>query len=528
MSLKRFAIRTKKSLSGLYSPNIATDHSLLSPVQPEKEENFQPKTSPDVSPGFDEFGFHRGTSSPSRDSPSKRFRFIGSLRKYRSENGNNNNNHKTDDNETSFTPTKPLIQTETPQRKSRPALKFEGTPLDQPMFEPGRNVSSSSESEVYHSSPIAVPSSAKQIIPNISSNTPPNDAVFRVGTVPESPAPLQKASVQESIISHRRPGPIPKLHNFGQLSKATRDPNLTPMPGSNLPLEEPCHSDKKVPCETIAPGRMRLNYSYFPPSPDPMVDSPRIDSINNSIQVPKSADKVRGTVNGRISQLPEDIPLPDPDGESFVLDEEMRRSLQNSTDCASAYLAVHGPESVGDDNTMCNRRRNTWGRHTGLYDGSGYDEVEESIAHEAFSPPPRMVNGLVKSAQECMISSGESAELDLDKTGTMTGTPKPRMRRPTTGLLNINADDPAAGAPARSEIETVPVLDTASDLDREEHLQDIISAYGRCPMFFDDEIAEEPTYGSSGSPSQHTEESGDSVEGDVALSDRTMNPSLGG
>ncbi|KAF1978370.1 hypothetical protein BU23DRAFT_563981 [Bimuria novae-zelandiae CBS 107.79] len=115
------------------------------------------------------------------------------------------------------------------------SLNFEASPMNEPMFGPmTRTTSGSSSLRVHRSSPITVPTASRNATP-MANGTPPGLGAFPVNTVPDSPAPLQRAYVQEAIINNAA-----KTSTYSDPSDLgiEVDPLPTPMPGTNLPLED--------------------------------------------------------------------------------------------------------------------------------------------------------------------------------------------------------------------------------------------------------------------------------------------------
>ncbi|KAF2473233.1 uncharacterized protein BDR25DRAFT_129966 [Lindgomyces ingoldianus] len=401
------------------------------------------------------------------------------------------------------------------------------------MFDHGRNVSNSSGIEVHHSSPIAVPNtSSKQITPK-PLNTPPGQDLFSVGGVPVSPAPLQKASVQESILNGSRSSAASMLSNQSIQMEGLADPNPTPMPGTNLTLDGIHQPDIVSSSDAATPVKGGNWGSYFPPmvnsdcQKNKLVDSAATtNSSGTSINVDPGTvsmlqlldgEHIEGTgpdgISGKLEPIsPDTAPLPDPEGEPFILDPEARKSLEASNGCASAYLALDGTSSADDDQCGLERRRSTWGRNTGLYDGTGYDSEDDAapIAHDEFSPPPYVVDGLVESAQEIISSENSSA-------------------REAWGAINSSSEH---FAHRELDHPSVPI-DQISVVDEKETLQDIIRAYARSPMFHDGETREERAGELHGSLSEEeaeafSEDFAEKEKEEVALSIRIRNRSLGG
>ncbi|CAI6340339.1 unnamed protein product [Periconia digitata] len=232
MSFKRLKDQTKKSLSGLYCSS--NDHISQTPQ----------KASPD-----DE-RHDRLTSkstSPTKDSPSRRTRLLGSLRSM----GSHRGLRSTCSHSKQFQPDNSPLETENPRTPVKPvpslALGFEVSPPDKPMFENlAREVSQPSNREVLHSSPITMAhrhdeSSEKPAAPSCLSS-------FVVGHPPEPPAPLQYALTQGP---HEPTPAISAAVDVNTISNScavdqrevAADPNPTPMPGTNLPLDEVAASE---------------------------------------------------------------------------------------------------------------------------------------------------------------------------------------------------------------------------------------------------------------------------------------------
>lgn len=106
--------------------------------------------------------------------------------------------------------------------------------MDEPMFgSMTRTASYSSSLQVHHSSPITVPVPSRNTT-SVDTENPSMLGVL-VGTVPDSPAPLQRASVQNAIIKNAvKPGPEPVLSD----PELQIDPLPTPMPGTNLSFDD--------------------------------------------------------------------------------------------------------------------------------------------------------------------------------------------------------------------------------------------------------------------------------------------------
>lgn len=293
-----------------------------------------------------------------------------------------------------------------PPVQERPPLMldFEASPSDEPMFGPQRNVSSTSTTDVHHSSPITVPGSARP-------STPPNETTFPVGTVPDSPAPLTKMSEQESTLYH----PSRNLDVL-MISPSMADPNSTPMPGTNLTLED-----------TQTPGIVVTSCS-------PVVKRQEGYFAIPVVKVEDQAAPIDVLVDSQFTK--QDVTVPQPDGVydnlqaikstkgavhcfdsySITSDASARKSLERKSDCVAAYLALDGPSTVEKNQCAMERRRSTWSRQTGLYDGTGY---ASSGSHEDY----RVNQVTVDDEQDAVLGF----PLDQPPIGHQRAGPKTRV-----------------------------------------------------------------------------------------------------
>ncbi|KAF2687042.1 hypothetical protein K458DRAFT_401647 [Lentithecium fluviatile CBS 122367] len=403
MTFKRLAIRTKKSLSGLYSFNndqsptgcASMINRMLQTVEANlrSSDSTSSQTSPnrDFAPySIDEFGGPAaGDCSPVRDSPSRRKRLLGSLRSIgslRSLRSAHNNPKPWDDS-----PEKPEPNVPQTPAKEMPslALNFEVSPPDQPMFAV-RKTSSSSSMFVHRSSPISVPPSAKQPAPAF--NTPPGLSAFTVGTMPESPAPLQRASVQEAILS----GAADTVLVGESPSSVTgcADPLPTPMPGTNLPLDD-CGAPAIVVSSPSAPSMLANvahagnNEDYFSVKAPEKHRHEREDSVVTSDELDPAADAEiiallvmnaetvpdhpPESLSGKLEPLHSDEVASLHTEDAFTLDSPTRRA-PDAGDIGGdlAYVVWDDPAIANEDKCQLERGASTWSRHTGHYDGTGY------------------------------------------------------------------------------------------------------------------------------------------------------------
>ena len=120
---------------------------------------------------------------------------------------------------------------------------------------------------------MAVPTSAGNSNPKVFDAFEVETASFSVGTIPDSPGPLFEISIQRSITDHARlsQNTIPRNEPHQGLAG---DPVPTPMPGTNLALDEsyeikstsskPLHGSLSLAGQTEQQNTM----SYFACLPD--------------------------------------------------------------------------------------------------------------------------------------------------------------------------------------------------------------------------------------------------------------------
>ncbi|KAF9740284.1 hypothetical protein PMIN06_009482 [Paraphaeosphaeria minitans] len=393
MTLHRLAVRTKKSLSGLYSFQTESTQVSSSPGTSATKQTTPPKAA---STAVEEFGLLRsdGDASPGRDSPSRRHRLLGSLRSMKSLQtlrSKQNSSKKSED--------EPPARTEAPQTpvKETPSvsLNFEASPANVPMFGPmTRTNSCSSSLRVHHSSPITVPLPSHETTP-ISSGTPSGLGTFPTGTVPDTPAPLQIVSVQEAIISNAGKGsPFPAFPD----DDLEIEPLPTPMPGTNLPLEEMAAPGIMItsPSAPSMQGHDALGYFDSLLVPDEN-DYERTKTLDTESGFPTFDEIGNSAVEDRIPDLvdaivPAHATIPEVEPASFDQSfpvEPLVDSLASSASkspCGSndygdgvAYIVYDGASGAEQERKRCPGH---WGRLTSQcsdhprYDGKGYGRRE--------------------------------------------------------------------------------------------------------------------------------------------------------
>ena len=192
------------------------------------------------------------------------------------------------------------------------------------------------------------------------------------------------------------------------------------------------------------------------------------------------------------------------DDDPFALDTEARKPLEGKNDFVNAYLAREARHDGGcplQVYTCEHRRRSSgWGRHTGLYDGTGYatSDLDESVT---------------RTIASCKSEASKSEESTREKSETTT------INEQSTGPTSM---DGSVAEDSANEKET---------------LQEIIRAYAFTPELDEDEkeINEQAVSEIGGSLSESASNAGvgcesiqEEIAEDVAASIRVMNRSLGG
>lgn len=282
------------------------------------------------------------------------------------------------------------------------SLNFEASPVGVPMFGPMlRTTSCSSSLRVNHSSPITVPKSSRRTTP-IFADTPSGPGFLPTGTVPDTPAPLQRASVQLAILNNAAKGsstsPSPDdVANF--------EPLPTPMPGTNLPLE-----DVAAPGIMITSPSAPSMHSHDPPG---YFDSVLISS-EEDYQRTKTLDTESGfpAFDGTFAEVAEtNVPnldnaivmgatAPEAKAASFnqpfpvaPLDDSIASSAHNTPSGSKdygksiAYIVCDSPVASGGGKQL-KQCPDHWRRLTRQcsdhphYDGKGYARREQSSSSQ--------------------------------------------------------------------------------------------------------------------------------------------------
>ncbi|KAF2645109.1 hypothetical protein P280DRAFT_546501 [Massarina eburnea CBS 473.64] len=467
MSFKRLAIRTKKSISGLYSSS--NGQSAHTPEAVDSGMGFNPDHDMD---SVDKFGMSSSSSSsPSKDSPSKRKRLLGTLRSMGSLRSlrSSQANAKVDSS-----PPKAESPRGTPCRAMPTlALDFEVSPPGKPMFDTStRKASDSSSMNVLHSSPMAMPMPTTP--PATDSYSPPG---FVVGSVPDTPAPIQRPSVQKAILAASSLS-IEPTSTESSPARVQADPNPTPMPGTNLPLDR------------IDP-------------PQIVVQSPSAPSINQ-----KGLDDYFSLFSSKEkSHKPDSVVVSDP------LPVEDDLEFDEMIVKATTTVPATPPQSPR----------------------SSCDGVGETLPYIVWDNPVPSEEG--EAQQECQTSTSnytgqwdlgilnwQPPDLTIGHNGSGSASSHPRMGTKSSG--NTEAETASTWTDIDSETQSMEPHSTKavlqeprSSIDDGEALQKIIRAYAG-PMIYGDEehdLADD-----------QTEEICRQVRSEVDLSFRVMNESLGG
>lgn len=232
--------------------------------------------------------------------------------------------------------------------------------------DPERYSCNSSRDDIHHSTPITVPSS--------KTNTPqypvPNN------TVPDTPAPLCRATVE--IHATLRPLRM----EMPDITKQCQAPMLTPMPGTNLSLEDiQLEPPEIVVSSPSVPLMDRDGYFTIPNGSDQKYDVATRGSEDNKTCEPSMPNCPQSQSNGGNAGRKDSLitkALND-NRDTYALDDDARKSLERKADFANAYL---GSVPSGEVPKKLVRRRSTWSRHTGLYDGTGYASSECTVTED--------------------------------------------------------------------------------------------------------------------------------------------------
>ncbi|KAG9192094.1 hypothetical protein G6011_10828 [Alternaria panax] len=196
-------IKAKKSVSGIFSRMSSAP---IQPCSPERNENAAPsrETRGPYSPEASSAVPDASDESPAKDTSSLRKGLMGSLRKQKLRSISSLQSlwspTKTRQSDTPASPLAEGPQTPKCRLDSSLVLGFKESLPDKPIFELGRRDSIASSLNVHHSSPVPVPTSAKQKVPSSV-----DSSLIPFGTVPLSPAPIQRILELDQTETHPSP-----------------------------------------------------------------------------------------------------------------------------------------------------------------------------------------------------------------------------------------------------------------------------------------------------------------------------------
>ncbi|KAI4922773.1 hypothetical protein J4E90_001207 [Alternaria incomplexa] len=362
--------------------------------------------------------------SPIRESPSMRKGLMGSLRKQKLRSIGSlrslRSPTKTKQSDTSeyLIDSSPL----TPKHRlnSSLLLYFEESPPDRPIFDLDRMDSRTSSLYVHHSSPVPVPSPYEQI-----PQSPADSSLILDGTVPPSPAPIQKILDSEKTMVRSSPA---YTHGLREAAVYFNEPLVRfPNPGSEyLPIDD-CFS---LPAKSEDLGQTSARE-----------DPSGVDHVDNS-PVYNKPDKPSEDATTEVSNATNTDRTPEEHAQLILekgyqacvyrrADGECRLKInllafchEDDDDCEwniktqirfaaaeeeklasqlSAIIRNVGLTSMSDseldeafatgklpanldvdpswqvvEEVNMGKRDSSWGEHTGLYDGSGYGSSSSS------------------------------------------------------------------------------------------------------------------------------------------------------
>ncbi|KAF2785966.1 hypothetical protein K505DRAFT_400437 [Melanomma pulvis-pyrius CBS 109.77] len=469
-SFKKLAVRTKKSLSGLYS--FSNDQSPTKENADKSPTDTNPSSSDAA--GLEEFGAR--TVSPGKESPSRRKRLLGSLRSIGSMRSSKSGHFKPSD--------EPLVQAETPPKRERPslALNFDSSPFD--------------------------PELPDSIL------NPPGLSAFTIGSVPDSPAPVQKMLNYETMLRHLTGEAAPTRPIF---SPWTDDPLPTPMPGTNLPMDVdedsiitkdqckqqgyfniPRAPDQKNSDSTnsVAVTDSSIAHDHGSVTATDATDETEVDAIQLSTSRTSPKLKLANSKEALVLEV---------DSQHFALDVESRKSWKEKKAMILAYLALDDTDSIEEKKGCLERRQSTWGRHSGLYDGAGYGDSETA------RNTPQSTSDIFDDDDDDAFDVIQRVFFEDNPENTNTNTE------------DVHAYPNGSSSPSPEESQ--------SPVNEREALQEIIRAYA-APSY-EDEAKEAQASGFVGRLSEeeveaYGEEITVNTKEDVVESIRMMNRSLGG
>lgn len=334
---------------------------------------------------------------------------------------------------------------------------------------------------------------------------------FLVGTVPDSPAPLQRESVQEAIISNAAKGSPGSPSPDDDIDV---DPLPTPMPGTNFPLEDMPAPGIMITSPSAPSMRGHDPSGYFDSVPVPVEnDYERTRTLDTESGFPTFNEASTGAVETKVLDSDEAVApghaaIPEVEPASFdqsfpvtplegLLASSTSKSSSSSHDYGDnvAYI-VYDSADVSEAGQKRKQCPGHWGRLTSQcsdhprYDGKGYGrrETDSSSHYWTDSTEPATTD----STELTQYTSREEADAEAK-------------------LMTAIDELDAVTLPVRPQ----------SPVDDKKALQDIIRAYSHLREGTDD--ATDGILVAEG-PEDITQEMKEEVETSI----RVMNRSLGG
>jgi hypothetical protein len=230
----------------------------------------------------------------------------------------------------------------------------------------------------------------------------------------DSPAPIRKMldrengmnAIPRSLNSTLRmyDSAVPTPPVFSPMAEC---PLPTPMPGTNLPMDGDAGvlaPEIHVSSPATSAEEQDELPSYFNLMPmvvvQPHTDQEHADCTNSHVVAKESTAPDHESVF-MLAQTENDIPqshsshitvvrklkpcdseetvISSMDSDQFTLDNESHNSLDAQKDMIRAFLVREKQPPISDDTCALERRLSAWGRHNGLYDGTGYGDNEAAF-----------------------------------------------------------------------------------------------------------------------------------------------------
>ncbi|CAO2647766.1 Nn.00g086880.m01.CDS01 [Neocucurbitaria sp. VM-36] len=422
MSLNRLVVRAKKSVSGFFPIDDEQEHSLNDTAKPSQKE--KESDTPSLQYSGSNLAY---TGSPypdvritseCRDSPSRRNKLVGSLRRISSLRSIRSPPSKTKKRDDCPVPPKSPSTPTQLFRLSR-ILSFQESPPGQPILEiPDPRHTTASSPNVHHSSPISVP--CKQETRFDVADLP---SLLPAGTIPNSPAPFWRALEMDPTNLASSPFQSPVIKK-----STTAEAIPTPLPGTNLTFED-IRSDNVLPSHVASSSRDLPGYFDIP-----LDDGNKGRAENNDIRCNHNATREVGAVvfqdfqatfsgnatvyaagdmTKAISSKPNRkdsleiltssrntltysrandrrgewlVPLngsgshhelPKSNVQRIISQDDSQFAASDKT-ISDMAIPTFATGTLKSDRDGLKHRQSSWGQHTGLYDGTGYGKDASS------------------------------------------------------------------------------------------------------------------------------------------------------